>query len=70
MSAQPYGPIVTDLDQVQLQNETWLWPNRIPLGAITTLINFGDDPILWQRASSSAAHPATAEITPQRARES
>ena len=43
MSAQNYGPILTKFNKIEIQENDWLWPSRIPLGAITTLIGFGGE---------------------------
>ena len=42
MSAQT-GPILNPLDQIEIIEGAWLWPSRIPLGAITTLVGFGGE---------------------------
>ena len=41
MSTAPIGPILSPLDQIEIVEGAWLWPGRIPLGAITTLVGFG-----------------------------
>ncbi len=38
-----YGPIVTPLENIEIQNDAWLWPSRIPLGTITTLVGYGGE---------------------------
>ena len=43
MSKSPFGPIATKLSKIEIQDGAWLWPGRIPLGAITTLIGFGGE---------------------------
>jgi putative DNA primase/helicase len=41
--SQPYGPILTNLDGVEESTQSWLWPGRIPLGAITTIVGYGGE---------------------------
>ncbi len=43
MSTSPIGPILSPLDQIEIVEGAWLWPGRIPLGAITTLVGFGGE---------------------------
>lgn len=46
MTAQdqnPTGAILTDLNDVKDLSEAWLWPGRIPLGAITTIVGYGGE---------------------------
>ena len=43
MSASPIGPILSPLDQIEIVEGAWLWPGRIPLGAITTLVGYGGE---------------------------
>src|SRR5436190_20536883 len=43
MSTAPIGPILSPLDQIEIVTDAWLWPGRIPLGAITTLIGYGGE---------------------------
>ena len=43
MPAQNYGPILTRFHQIPLNENPWLWPGRIPLGAITTLVGYGGE---------------------------
>ncbi len=40
---ESYGPILTSLHDVEEITESWLWPGRIPLGAITTIVGFGGE---------------------------
>lgn len=37
------GPILLRLDQLNDRDDHWLWPGRIPLGAITTLVGYGGE---------------------------
>lgn len=39
----PTGAILTDLHDVKDLSQTWLWPGRIPLGAITTIVGYGGE---------------------------
>jgi hypothetical protein len=41
--SQFYDPILTQLDKVEDATTLWLWPGKIPLGAITTLVGFGGE---------------------------
>jgi putative DNA primase/helicase len=43
MSASSIGPILSPLDQIEIESDLWLWPGRIPLGAITTIVGFGGE---------------------------
>lgn len=38
-----FGPILTSLHDVQELTQSWLWPGRIPLGAITTIVGYGGE---------------------------
>ncbi len=38
-----YGPILTPFKTIEIEHNAWLWPARIPLGAITTLVGFGGE---------------------------
>jgi putative DNA primase/helicase len=42
-SQNAFGPILQRLDQVEETYQSWLWPGRIPLGAITTIVGFGGE---------------------------
>src|SRR5436190_12537445 len=39
----PTGAILTDLHDVQDLSQAWLWPGRIPFGAITTIVGYGGE---------------------------
>src|SRR5436189_5718856 len=43
MSTTQTGPILNPLDQIEIVEGAWLWPGRIPLGAITTLVGYGGE---------------------------
>jgi putative DNA primase/helicase len=43
MATSQIGPILSPLDQIAIEEGAWLWPGRIPLGAITTLVGYGGE---------------------------
>lgn len=41
--SKSYGPILNKFNQIQIEENPWLWPGRIPLRAITILIGLGGE---------------------------